>query len=375
MKAILKFAFAVCLASVAGSASIKAQTVELNGLGSSGLFLELGLGANDSAGAINAPCVWSENTNTVQANDTSVSPTAVDKGSAWVAWTKGTGSTASCSTPGTGFQVYAYLSTDSVVGNRCLYNANLSTSKCSISYPASTTTSAGLILGTSAEFGLPATVGTALNSTSAKVNFAGTDIRPEDAEFAITRALTNCGSVVGSSTQYLGLGYKNGGVIDSFFSSSFFNVVNFALPSSFTVTPVGATPIIVAVNDSSTGGTGLRAYSNITSQNLAFLLDGTSSYTSNVSTAGTTTGSPVYVNIREPLSGTYNTMEFNVPNRVGTSGGSFATSQDAGLNQLSAQRNCTVTSPWPVPSTTTSTVLSNPMNIATVSGGDRKSVV
>jgi len=370
MKAILKFAFAVCLASVAGSASVKAQTVELNGLGSSGLFLELGLGANDSAGGINAPCVWSENTNTVQANDTSTGSTLSDKGSAWVAWTKGTGT---CAAPATGYKVYSYLSTDSVVGNRCLYNANLSTAKCSIAYPTTDPSSAGIILGASGEVALPTVVATALNS--AKVNYAGTDIRPEDAEFAITRALTNCGSVVGSSTQYLGLGYTNGTAINSFFSTSSFNVINFALPSSFTVTPVGATPIIVAVNDSSTGGTGLRAFSNITSQNLAFILDGTSSYTSNVSTAGTTTGSPIYVNIREPLSGTYNTTEFNVPNRVGTSGGSFATSQDVGLNQPSTQRNCTVTSPWPVPSTTVSTVKENALNFATPSGGARQRAI
>ncbi|WP_158822777.1 hypothetical protein [Granulicella sp. S156] len=358
MKGILKFAFAVCLASVAGSASVKAQTVTLNGLGSSGLFLELGLGANAPTGAINASCVWSENTNSVQANDTSTGSTLSDKGSAWVAWTTGGGT---CAAPGTSSQIYAYVSTDSVVGNRCLYNANLSTgSTCSIAYPTTTPASNGIILGAANEVALPSAVATKLNS--AVVNFAGTDIRPEDAEFAITRALTNCGSVVGTSTQYLGLGYTNGSAIKTGItgSTSSFNVINFALPSSFFVTPVGATPIIVAVNDAA--GTGLRAASNITSQNLAFFLDGTT---------GTASSLPVTVYIREPLSGTYNTTEFNVPNRVGTSGGSFATSQDVGLNQPAAQRNCTVTSPWPVPATTPSTVLKNPLDFATTGGGVR----
>lgn len=358
MKGILKFAFAVCLASIAGSASVKAQTVTLNGLGSSGLFLELGLGANAPTGAINAACVWSENTNSAAANDTSTGSTLTDKGSAWVAWTKAGGT---CAVPGTSSQIYAYLSTDSVVGNRCLYNASLSTgSKCSVSYPTTNPASNGIILGASAEVPLPTAVATKLNS--AAVNFAGTDIRPEDAEFAITRALTNCGSVVGTSTQYLGLGYTNGSAIKTGItgSTSSFNVINFALPSSFFVTPVGATPIIVAVNDAA--GTGLRAATNITSQNLAFFLDGTT---------GTASGSPVTVYIREPLSGTYNTMEFNAPNRVGTAGGSFATSQDVGLNQPAAQRNCTVTSPWPVPATTPSTVLKNPLDFATTGGGVR----
>jgi hypothetical protein len=375
MKGILKFAFVACLAVVAGSVSVKAQTVVLDGLGSSGLFLELGLGAHATvAGGINATCVWSENTNTAIATDTSLSTTTpgIDKGSAFVAWTKGSDGT--CATAG---NIYAYVSTDSVVGNRCLYNSNLSGgSKCSISYATAPTAPVGLILtggvancGTTGECALPASVVTALDSSTQLVNFAGTDIRPEDAKFATTRALTNCGSVVGTSTQYLGLGYAAGSHILTGVtgSTSFFNVLDFTLPSVF-VTPVGATPIIVAVNDAS--GTGLHSFSTITSQALANFLDGTSSFTGQVSSP-TGTGSAVTVFVREPLSGTYNTTEFNVPNRVGTAGGSFATSQDVGLNQPATQRNCTVTSPWPVPATTTSTVLKNPLDFTTPSGGAR----
>jgi hypothetical protein len=378
MKGILKFAFVACLAVVAGSASAKAQTVVLDGLGSSGLFLELGLGANSSAGTIHAACVWSENTNAAVATDTSLSTTTpgIDKGSAWVAWTKGSDGT--CATAG---NIYAYVSTDSVVGNRCLYNSNLKdingnpTPKCSITYPTSPAATANQILpaggvcGTTGECPLPATVVTALNANTI-VNFAGTDIRPEDAKFATTRAVTNCGSVVGSSTQYLGLGYTPGSTIVTGVtgSTSFFNVLDFALPS-FVVTPVGATPIVVAVNDAA--GTGLRSFSTISSQALASFLDGTNSFTNQAATAPTATGAAVTVFIREPLSGTYNTMEYNVPNRVGTSGGGFATSQDVGLNQLAAQRNCTVTSPWPVPATTASAVLKNPLKFTTTSTGSR----
>ncbi len=396
MKGILKFAFAACLAVVAGSTSLNAQTVVLNGLGSSGLFLELGLGANSSSGTLKASCVWSEGSNAVIASDTSTGSTLQDKGSAWVAWTTGTGTGASCTSPAANAEVYAYLSTDSVVGNRCLYNSNLSTSQCSIAYPAATSTtgvtSAGLILpagtivppvppsttptitlancGTTGECALPAAIVSALNAATV-VNFAGTDIRPEDAEFAITRALANCGSVVGSSTQYLGLGYANGSTINTAVagSTSSFNVINFALPSTVTVTPVGATPIIIAINDVT--GTGLGSFSNISSQALASFFDGTYSFANQVSTSPTATGAAVTVYVREPLSGTYNTMEFNVPNRVGTLGGSFATSQDVGLNQPASQRNCTVTSPWPVPATTPSAVLKTSLNFTTTSGGSR----
>jgi hypothetical protein len=395
MKGILKFAFVACLAVVAGSASVKAQTVVLDGLGSSGLFLELGLGANSSSGTINAKCVWSESSNAVTANDFSVSGNPAtplkDSGSAWVAWTTGTGTGASCTSPAANAQVYAYLSTDSVVGNRCLYNSNLSTgSTCSITFPAATSTAAttptGQILpagtivspgvfttancGTTGECALPSGIISALNATTI-VNFAGTDIRPEDAQFAITRALANCGSVVGTSTQYLGLGYPNGSTINTAVtgSTSSFNVINFALPTNFVVTPVGATPIIVAVNDSV--GTGFRAFSTISSQALANFLDGTFSFTNQVAASPAATGAATTIFVREPLSGTYNTTEFNVPNRTGTLGGSFATSQDVGLNQPANQRNCTVTSPWPVPSTTPSAVLKQSLNFATTSGGSR----
>jgi hypothetical protein len=270
--------------------------------------------------AINAPCVWSENTSTVTATDTSVSPSAVDTGNAWVAWTKGTGT---CAAPGSTALVYAFLSTDSVVGNRCLFNANLTTPTCSISYPTSVPAPAGLILtagvtdcGTTGECALPLSIANALNS--AKVNFAGSDIRPEDAEFAITRALATstvtCGQALVSGSQYLNLGYANGNKIGSFNynpsagTGSYFNVVKFALPATTFVTLVGATPIVVAAN-----GTGISAGS-ISAQTLAYLLDGTYSYTGQVAASPSATGSPLTVYLREPLSGTYNTMEYNVPN-------------------------------------------------------------
>ena len=213
MNRFLKVVFAVCLAVVAGSVSVKAQTVVLDGLGSSAMFFELGLGANDSHGAINAPCVWSENTNTttstVFATDTSTGKSLTDKGNSWVAWTTGGGT---CTAPGLTSKIYAYLSTDSVVGNRCLYNSNLSVGReCYITYPTNQPAPAGLILtsgtgncGSTGECYLPLIVEYQLNLSTQLVNFAGTDIRPEDAEFAITRALTNCGSAVASGSQILG---------------------------------------------------------------------------------------------------------------------------------------------------------------------------
>jgi hypothetical protein len=370
MKHLLKMAFAVAVASVAISAQAQTSfTVQFNGLGSSALFLQMGLAASSSSGTIKANCIWSENTGSVAATDASVSPSTVDSGNAWVAWNVGN-STGTCATPVADathpVNIYAYLQADSTVGNRCLFNG----SNCTIAYP--TTPAAGpgpnnLILtgstcGSTGECNLPNTVAQAINT--AAVNAAGTDIRPEDAEFATKRALkstANCGSAIGG-TQYLGLGYPNGGTIISAFSStSKFNVVDFSLPSSFSVTPVGAVPVVVVVHgNGSSSGFSNSSITNLTSQALANFLDGRYSYTQQARSTPSASGNAATVIIREPLSGTYNTMEYNVPNTT-----VLKTSQDVGQNQLTAQKNCNATGD----------PLSNPMNISTASGGARKRAI
>ncbi len=375
MKKFMKaFPFALGAALCLLPAVANAQTVQLSGLGSSALFLEAGLGANNPSGPVNAACVWSGNnnpnanpSNVVAATDTSSPAGSLsDAGNAWVAWTPGSGT---CDAPGTNASVYAYLQTDSVVGDRCLFNANLSPSKCSIMYPVVTDPvnhpiiPAGLILGTANEHNLPASISNALNAFG--VNYAGTDIRPEDAWFATRRALTSCATPVASS-QYLGLGYNNGEDIVSSFggtSASVFHAIDFNLPSApgvgYTVTPVGATPIVVVVNgQSTTSGFGAGGFTNITSDTLAKFLDGHLSLTSQVNNQSATTGNGVTVLIREPLSGTYNTLEYNVPNTTVEK-----TSQDVGFNQDPSQQNCNGAN---VGSTT--------LNIATANGHRRRAI-
>lgn len=369
MKNLLKITLAVGVAATL-SGYAKAQTVAVKGLGSSGLFLELGLGASSSTtGSIHATCVWSENTNSVVATDTSISGSSLtDTGNAWVAWTPGTGS---CTAPGSNSQIYSYLQTDSVVGNRCLFNGT----KCTIAYPTNTPASAGLILGTSGEVALPNIIATKLNS--AAVNAAGTDIRPEDAEFAVTRAVNTgslpCGTAVVTGSQYLALGYTNGGPIDSAFSTSLFHVINFSLPASYTVTPVGATPIVVVANKTNaTDGLGQSGITNLSNSVLAKFLDGTNSFANQaLSTGPSASGAPVTMIIREPLSGTYNTMEYNISNATGntvtggiTPASANKTSQDVGSTQLAAQKACNANG-TPI----------NPMNIPTTSGGARKRAI
>ena len=330
LKNFLKASLVIGAAMASLSLQAKAQTVKLNIVGSSAFWLEAGLGAHN----LPLTCVWSENTNTVSAKDGS----AVDAGSAWVEWTPGTGGT--CTTPSSSSMVYAYLNTDSVVGNRCLFH-----STCTVSFPTTNPAPANQILTgatgcgtTNGECALPTTVANALN-TFARANVAATDIRPEDAEFAIARAQTGhgtCGDPIVTSSQYLKLGYNNGDTIKSAVSTKSFNVVNFSLPSSYNVTLVGATAVLVAVHGDGTAS-GFATNGNLTNSTLAHLLDGT--------TQTTPAGGVANVLLREPLSGTYNTMEYNIPNATGNATGitpasANKTSQDVGLNQATAQRNC-----------------------------------
>lgn len=362
MKRIAIGLLSVAAVLLALPASSHAQSPDMNALGSSGLFLEIGEAAFSGAGT--SACAWSTKTSgDVVATDTSSGTTLTDTGNSWVVWVPSTGN--NCSSNATPASVWGYLQTDSVVGNRCLFNGL--SAGCTISYSAAVGSSPAGLIEPGVEVSLPSAVAASLSGGGTfpgmAPNVAGTDIRPEDAEFAATRAVTPCGQVVGTGTfgsvstnQYLGLGYTNGSTIDSFFSSSKFNVITFTLPANFNVQPVGADPIVVAVNSTDASGTGFNTSEihNLNRSTLALYLDGSIGMTNDALVpGGSATGKPVTVMIREPLSGTYNTMEYNVPNSL-----QFHTSQDVGASQPTSQLNCAGTS-----------VGSNPMNIENTNDG------
>jgi hypothetical protein len=340
MKTAWKYLLAFAVATSGLSAVAKAQTSEF-GAGSSAMFLQLGEAANTLEGTNS--CVWT-NATAVSAHDTSVTPNAVDTGSAWVIW-KGVGGSSSCSSVASGSTIYSYLSTDSVVGDRCLFNSTCSIVNVNGPEPAA---GAGLlnsvdptVIEVTPGTMLPSAVLTAVNGHP---NYSGTDIRPEDAEFAITRAVAPCGTQLtqfaggsGTATQYEGLGYTPSvtpnNVITGTVSGTFF-VVPFSLPSTgFTVTPLGATPIVVVANGDATtnNGFGDPNIKNLNRSTLALYLDGSIGSTADALTPGTTAVAAVGTTVwlREPLSGTYNTMEYNVPNST-----PLQTSQDVGVNQV-----------------------------------------
>jgi hypothetical protein len=187
----------------------------------------------------------------------------------------------------------------------------------------------------------------------AVLNAANTDIRPEDAKFASMRTLTKYGNQV-TGRAVTGVGAFNGvngqgASILSSQSTATANPVDFAIDGG-DVDPVnssngvrqyfdvsiGAAPVMVIANVSNTasGHLGDGTFTNVNRFVLARALEGkvlrtrdlnyTVGYT-NASSTYTTTAPEVALNVfvREPLSGTYNTMEFSIPNALEIDGTTF----------------------------------------------------
>jgi len=362
MRMMTKF-LGIAAAVVALAVSAQAQTVVFVGAGSSALFLEAGEAAATPTSAtpagVGATCIWSQKSG--KATTLTVTDSKTESGQAWIAWMPVSGS---CTTT-RGTSIYVYVQTDSVIGNRLYFNGGtLGFNTTSPSGAATDNLINAVNSGITEQATLPSGIWSAVAGKA--LTAAGTDIRPEDAEFATQRATTPCGQAIGSS-QYLGLGYTAGtSTINSYYSTSTFNVVNFTLPTSgYTAIPVGATPIIFAVNTSNTtNGFGTLTFggsspANISRARLAGYLNGTYGYTGDIS--GSATGANATVLIREPLSGTYNTVEYTVPNTANYLGtaGQLATSQDVGLHNLTTptstrdENNCSGT-----------TYNTNPMHLA-----------
>jgi hypothetical protein len=177
-------------------------------------------------------------------------------------------------------------------------------------------------------------------------NVAHTDIRPEDGLFATTRALSSYNTTNGMA----GLGYNQAAcgstgtgtktvgcpIYDSFAKKAVFFPNSFSFKTDpytaaavpgYTTLSIGASPELVFVNNGDTAGFGALQgdgsylHKNINRKVLAHVFDGTDSCTGDLLATSPTpagyggtvagAGQPIQVVLREPLSGTYNTFEFN----------------------------------------------------------------
>jgi hypothetical protein len=178
------------------------------------------------------------------------------------------------------------------------------------------------------------TAGEALNAnvaaylqTSPIMTAALADIRPEDTKMVMIRAQNSAGTKL-PNYYFTGQGYGPnplGQPIYSSQGSEAFQSVDFvitpgdldpftsAAPRTYVSTSIGA-GIVVPIRNNSNAGTGHLGdntnLSNFNRYGLAQALSGNYSRISDLAPAQGLTAYPLHVWIREPLSGTYNTMEY-----------------------------------------------------------------
>jgi len=364
---LMKYALALAIAFLAITGVSNAQA--FIGGGSSALALELGQAAIVAVGTAHggAFCVYSRKSanqnagTTLNAQDNRVYPAATtEKGDVWVVWGPTAGN---CANPDLANPYYMYTNLDSVLGDRGYFEVdpgNATGCAAGSGYCQQMILAGGdLVLpgdnilnantpaapynNMADNAPIPAALVAALHNKH--WNWAGTDIRPEDALFATFRALSACNSwiarqpfdVVVRYTQ--GLGYANGNSFTSDFidppalTAKTFHLKNFAIsgndpsPSGgavpgYATTPVGAQPIMVAVApDVVVSPTGIALATDIPGYVAANFFDGTLVRASDL--LGGADNWAVSALVREPLSGTYNTFEYGAINNS-----QFHTSQD-----------------------------------------------
>jgi ABC-type phosphate transport system substrate-binding protein len=309
--------------------------------------------------------------NCAQIHDSRSASILPEGGNLWVVWSTDNPSL---------INVWAYLSVDSVVGNRSYF----ATPRTTLQIDPETETGSGFStqLISSALWGndaanLPSNVYTALNN--AAITTAFTDIRPEDARFASCRTLNEL-----ETGTYLGLGYGTGTTcstligtqILSAFSTTVANPVAFSIKGTdpftgetiapYTTVDVGASPIVFIVNRTNgsglgAGGAGTPTITNLTTAMAQTLWSGTECDTNVFGTSAPET--PVYVMQREPMSGTMNTTEFTTF-RCGNTAGTAGTCPVTGNTSYHNSQEKNVVPP---PQGTTNA--NNPLNLACTAGG------
>ena len=310
--------------------------------GSSALFNTLGYANWEGTTALTGPNHWTAKNATaiaagsgctadanpailiVDSRSTSI-PT--EGGTVWVSWNADEASVPKGSNP----KLSAYINVDSAVGVRAALAVPAAT--LSINAPAGTC-GANLVPGTSVvDSPLPANVVADLAAAST-ITIGAADIRAEDAKFATTRTLTAQGTGVPFTTRQnvQGLGYGGlsgpsiGYPIKSSRSTATANPVDFALFGSDPISGnpangniielnVGAGPVMVVVNTTTTGTGhfGDPSLNDIDEWPLAGLVSGKLHRTRDAFHSTGLGDFPARIFIREPLSGTYNTFEFNIP--------------------------------------------------------------
>ena len=338
-----------------------ALTVQVVIAGSSAQWQSLALGACTAAGAKCAH--WTSASNVINLVDNRPATQNVDAGSVWVVWNC---NTANCSPT----SVWIFDKVDSVVGDRCFF----AVPACIVSATSANLAGTGgnKIAGNLWPFSattdqaLPSSIVTLLTNGT-NVTAAATDIRPEDAAFAVCRVNSAAGSgTVNTADGLDGLGYNTnnasgacpaagaghtsptyvGSPILSGYpgktSSDAANVLAFNITGNdpisgsaiapWTVVNVGAAPIVFGIARQGA----LANLQNATPHQLSQVFSGNNC---DASAFGAGFSGPINIFLREPLSGTMNTTEatvFRHPTVNATSGSAtIDASQETGVYNTS----------------------------------------
>ncbi len=345
----------VALTAIVGLASIaNAQGVKFNGVGSSAMFNTL------SAAAFSDLCSsrsgsdchhWSQSgtnsgdsQNWAQANDSRNSSIPVEGGTVFIAWDNNTNP----------ISVWSYFSVDSVLGNRLFFavpRATLQIDAGAVSKAGANKVPAAILLNRQTnqdqpdDSGVPQTVLSAL-AAAPTFTAAISDVRPEDAKFEINRVLA-ADTVTGT-----GLGYGTAGNATCFQPPDNWTVsanlgcpvygtwgaratpVQYAITGTdpfthstawkYTTIQVGAEPVIFLYNATNTSGLGALgpdgnvAFKNLNRYVATYAFNGSLGRAQDLDpslSAALQSGAsnpPFFPILREPLSGTMTTVEFNI---------------------------------------------------------------
>jgi len=294
-----------------------AQAPQIMGVGSSGVFSSfvIAMVAGDPITGTSTTCgtrVWTGSASAIDARNGSI---PAEGGNLAVVWDNDTTPTIVCT----------YLSVDSVVGQR-LFLGQAAGGNATLSVPAAAQTTAGgnkvSFVTDTATTGLPAAVYTVINGKH--FNVAVTDIRPEDGQFAYTRAACNRAGVTDVSCFGYGPIGGIGTAIQSSYSQTSAQVVAYNIAGTdpftgltipaFKTTNIGAVPVVLFYNksDATAGGLGALLPTNINDTTAASFWSGLLG--ANDQLTGVSSGSPKALHVveREPVSGTYNTFEWQL---------------------------------------------------------------
>lgn len=348
-------------------------TPQIVAVGSSGIFPSMGIAsvAADPITHAAAPCgtkFWSAKSSQKIAGGIDARNGSIPEeyGNIWVAWDSDTSPTVVCT----------FLSVDSVVGLRLFYGQSAS-GNATISLASSATSTAGAnavsFVQDTATAGLPSAIYSIVNGAHFNVVF--TDIRPEDGQFAYGRAACTRSGVTDVSCFGYGPAGGIGTAILSSYSQTSAQVVAFsisgtdpftglAIPASYTV-PVGGEPVVIFYNtsDTATGGLGNLLPTNITDTTASLVWSGLVGLTDELVGSSTGSGKVLHVVEREPVSGTYNTFEWQVIHTRDHHGGDY--SQEYGFGPTPANCFTPPASPTYAPPTV---ACANPANAAGTQG-------